>query len=362
MEGEVFLPENKHARLLLRLIYLALGLLGLWLFLAFLLPWLLPFLIALALAWAIEPAVRLLERKLHLRRWLASAACTMALILVLCGLLGLILWRAGDEVALLLGRLPTLLSGLPTLGGHLEDWAYRFTVALPVQFQDFFQEALSGLISQGISLPNRFYDALAGLVTRCAAALPDGMLFLFTTALATYFSSAGRARLLAFLRRQAPQSWQGRLEESRVILKGAFGGWLRAQGILMLVTFGELAVGFLLLRVDLFLLLAALVALVDALPVFGTGTVLLPWALVTFLSGDWKLALGLLALYGLVSLVRSLLEPKLVGDKVGLPPLAALFAMYLGFKALGVPGMILAPLAAIFVKRLHDSGVIKLWR
>ena len=103
-------------------------------------------------------------------------------------------------------------------------------------------------------------------------------------------------------------------------------------------------------------------ALVDALPVFGTGTVLLPWALVTFLSGDWKLALGLLALYGLVSLVRSLLEPKLVGDKVGLPPLAALFAMYLGFKALGVPGMILAPLAAIFVKRLHDSGVIKLWR
>lgn len=235
-------------------------------------------------------------------------------------------------------------------------------MALPVQFQDFFQEALSGLISQGISLPNRFYDALAGLVTRCAAALPDGMLFLFTTALATYFSSAGRARLLAFLRRQAPQSWQGRLEESRVILKGAFGGWLRAQGILMLVTFGELAVGFLLLRVDLFLLLAALVALVDALPVFGTGTVLLPWALVTFLSGDWKLALGLLALYGLVSLVRSLLEPKLVGDKVGLPPLAALFAMYLGFKALGVPGMILAPLAAIFVKRLHDSGVIKLWR
>ena len=252
------MPENKHARLLLRLIYLALGLLGLWLFLAFLLPWLLPFLIALALAWAIEPAVRLLERKLHLRRWLASAACTMALILVLCGLLGLILWRAGYEVALLLGRLPTLLSGLPTLGGHLEDWAYRFTVALPVQFQDFFQEALSGLISQGISLPNRFYDALAGLVTRCAAALPDGMLFLFTTALATYFSSAGRARLLAFLRRQAPQSWQGGLEESRVILKGAFGGWLRAQGILMLVTFGELAVGFLLLRVDLFLLLAAL--------------------------------------------------------------------------------------------------------
>ena len=108
--------------------------------------------------------------------------------------------------------------------------------------------------------------------------------------------------------------------------------------------------------------LAALVALVDALPVFGTGTVLLPWALFSLLSGDWKLAIGLAVLYGLVSAVRSLLEPRLVGQKAGLPPLAALFAMYVGFRALGLWGMILSPLAAIFLKQLHDSGVFRLWR
>ena len=111
-------------------------------------------------------------------------------------------------------------------------------------------------------------------------------------------------------------------------LREALGGWLKAQGLLMLITFGELAAGFLLLRVELSLLLAGLVALVDALPVFGTGTVLLPWAVLALLGGDVRMSVGLLVLYSVISLVRSLLEPRLVGARVGLPPLAALVCMY----------------------------------
>ncbi len=356
------MPQNKHLRFLLKLVYIVLGVLGGWLFFTVLLPWVLPFLLALGLSWLLEKPICLLARRFHLPRWLAAAVCTLLLVLLLFGGLGLVLWRAGYEVALLLGRLPTLLAGLPTMGHTLEDWVYRFIVALPVQFQEFFKQALTGLISQGITLPNRFYDALAALVAQTAAALPSVTLFLFTTALATYFSAASRPQLSAFLRQQIPEGWHGRVDEARDILKGAFGNWLRAQGLLMLITFGELTAGLLLLRVDLALLLAALIALVDALPIFGTGTVLLPWAVLTLLSGDWKLAVGLAVLYGVVSFVRSLLEPKLVGDRIGLPPLAALFAMYLGFSAFGVWGMIFAPLAAIFIKQLHDCGVISLWR
>lgn len=356
------MPENKHLRFLLKLLYVLLGGLGLWLFLRIVLPWLLPFLFALALAWLMERPVTFLMKRLHMKRWLAAALCTLLLLLLLGGALGLLLWRAGYEVALLLGRLPTLLAGLPTMSGALEDWAYRFTVALPVQFQDFFREALEGLIDQGTAVPQRFYDFLAGLVTGFAAAIPNGVLFFFTTALATYFSSAGRPGLMAFFSNQLPTSWRRRLDRVRELAKGALGGWLRAQGILMLVTFGELTAGFLILRVDLALLLAALVALVDALPIFGSGTVLLPWAALSLLSKDWKLALGLTILYGVVFLVRSLLEPKLIGDRIGLHPLAALLSMYVGFQAFGVLGMILSPLAAILVKQVHDSGLLRLWR
>mgnify|MGYP002576778305 FL=1 len=121
---------------------------------------------------------------------------------------------------------------------------------------------------------------------------------------------------------------------------------------------GEEVAGFLLLRVELSLLLAGLVALVDALPVFGTGTVLLPWAVLALLGGDVRMSVGLLVLYSVISLVRSLLEPRLVGARVGLPPLAALVCMYVGFQALGVLGMLLAPLAAVLARQLWDSGLL----
>ena len=356
------MPENKHARFLLGALYAALVALALWLFLTVLLPWLLPFLFALLLAWLLERPVVLLSEKLHFPRWSAAAACTFLFSLLLCAALGLLLWRVGYEVALLLGRLPALLSGLPSLGHTLEDWAYRFIVAAPVGLQDFLRDALEGLVSQGITIPNRFYDWLAGLVGGAAAALPDAGLFLFTTALATYFSSANRPALLSFLRRQLPRRWRPKLNAAKRLMRGTLGGWLRAQGLLMLITFCELTAGFLFLRIDLAFLLAALTALVDALPVFGTGTVLLPWSVVSLLSGDWGLALGLLVLYAVVSVVRSLLEPKLVGERLGLPPLAALLAMYLGFRAFGVTGMIFAPLCAILLKQFHDCGLLRLWR
>lgn len=356
------MPENKHLRFLLYVSYAALGGLALWLVLHFLLPWTLPFLIALALCALLERPVRFLMDRLRLPRWGAAAVCTALLALVLCGLLFLVGWRVWYEVGVLLKRLPALLASLPDLGHWLEDQSYRFIIAAPVSMQPFLRDALDGAMAQAAALPQGLYAWLMDWATAAAGALPDWGLFLFTTALATYFSSAQRPALLAFLRRQVPVGWRRKVSRGGKRLRATFGGWLKAQGALMLITFGELTAGFLVLRIDFALLLAALVALVDALPVFGTGTILLPWAAVELLSGRFSLAAGLLVLYAVVSAVRSLLEPKLVGDRVGLPPLAALLAMYLGFRAFGVAGMVLAPLCAILLKELHDCGFLRLWR
>lgn len=349
-------------KFLLGVCYIAIGALGLWLVLRFLLPWTLPFLIAYLLAALLERPVGFFMDRLKLPRWGAAALCTALLCLLLCALLFLVGWRLWYETALLIQRLPALLSALPDTGAWLEDQAYRFIIAAPVSMQAFLWDALDSAMAQSAAIPAALYDWLVGAAKAAAAALPDWGLFLFTSALATYFISAGRPGLRAFLRRQVPHAWRGKLRGGSKRLKATFGGWLRAQGTLMLITFGELALGFFLLGVDYALLLAALVALVDALPVFGTGTVLLPWAAVELLSGRFPLAAGLAVLYAVVSAVRSLLEPKLVGERVGLPPLAALLAMYVGFKAFGVAGMVLSPLAAIFLKELHDCGYLRLWR
>ena len=100
----------------------------------------------------------------------------------------------------------------------------------------------------------------------------------------------------------------------------------------------------------------------DCLPVFGTGTVLVPWGALCLLTGNVPKGLGLLALYGVISLVRSVLEPKIMAAQVDLPPLAALAAMYVGFCAFGVAGMVLCPMALLCVKQLHDSGWLRLWK
>lgn len=161
--------------------------------------------------------------------------------------------------------------------------------------------------------------------------------------------------------------WQlgHRLDRARGVkanLLSTLGKWCRAQAILLGVTFCELLAGFLLMGQRYALLLAAVTALVDALPVFGTGTVLLPWAAVCLLAGQAPRAVALAALYAVISAVRSLLEPKVMAAQAGLPPLAALAAMYAGFRALGVAGMILLPMALLFVKQLHDEGYVGLWK
>lgn len=181
--------------------------------------------------------------------------------------------------------------------------------------------------------------------------------------------AAGLVLLAMVLLRQVCEL-SGRLPEDRLRqargvkadLLATLGKWCKAQCILLGVTFCELLAGLLLMRQGYALLLAALIAVIDALPVFGTGTVLVPWGALCLLTGNVPKGLGLLALYGVISLVRSVLEPKIMAAQVDLSPLAALAAMYVGFCAFGVAGMVLCPMALLFVKQLHDSGWLRLWK
>ena len=134
-------------------------------------------------------------------------------------------------------------------------------------------------------------------------------------------------------------------------------GWLSAQLKLSVIAFGALLVGFWLLRVPYGILWAAVIAVVDLLPVLGCGTVLVPWSLICLLQGQQLRGLGLLGLYGVVWLLRSVLEPKLLGKELGLDPLVTLLAVYAGYRLLGLTGMLLAPILAVAVVKLAEQGM-----
>ena len=347
--------EDRYLRWVIRLLWAGLVLAAVWVCFRWVLPWLAPFLLAAILAWLLEPPVRLLTQRCRLPRRLAAALCTLAAAALVVGGAALLLWRLWYELVQLAGRLPALLGNLSTLADQAEQWLYRLFVALPSDLREPARQAVEELVRSALALPGRLGKSGAAWAASALSALPSAGLFLFTLFLAAYFFSADRPGLRAVVR-QLPHRWQNRLSRWRQAAAQAAGGWLRAQGLLLLATFVQVTVGLLLLRVQPAVLLASLTALVDALPIFGSGTVLVPWGLWALMRGDLLRGLGLLFLYGLVTLVRSLLEPRLVGQRAGLPPLAALVSMYAGFQIFGILGLLAAPLAAVVVWQLWTEG------
>ena len=205
-------------------------------------------------------------------------------------------------------------------------------------------------------------STLLRLLTGLVSALPQVMLFCATTALALFFTSAAYPQLMAFLRRQLPPAWRETARGIKASLITTIGKWVKAQCVLIIITFCQLLAGLLLIRQPYALLLSAVIAFIDALPVFGTGTVLLPWAVLCCLAGSFPKGIALTALYLVIWLVRSIMEPKLMAQSAGLPPLPALAAMYIGFCAMGVAGMILGPILLLLIKQLHDGGYLRLWK
>ena len=332
-----------------------------WLTLRYALVWLLPFLLALGAASLLEPLIEAARRRLHLRRGFTAAVLTLVLVGGVLAVLIALAVQVVEQAVALVSSLPELLAALPETMASLERRLEGFCAACPDGVRQTAEHMLDSLPRRAAELAGQVSSAVLQGAGRAMAALPRVLLACGTTVLAVFFTLSAYPAVRGFFRRQLGH----RLDRARGVkanLLSTLGKWCRAQAILLGVTFCQLLAGFLLMGQRYALLLAAVTALVDALPVFGTGTVLLPWAAVCLLAGQAARAVALAALYAVISAVRSLLEPKVMAAQAGLPPLAALAAMYAGFRALGVAGMILLPMALLFVKQLHDEGYVGLWK
>lgn len=328
----------------------------------FLLPCLLPFLLAFLAAWLLEPAVRGLTVRYHMKRGFASAACVTVLLAAIAGILWFVVSRLVYEAVEFIEELPELLSGVPPLLERLEAGAERFIQRSPAKARDYLQGAMGSLAEKAREWPAAVSGKALTKLSEWGKKAPAAVLSGATFVIGTFFISAGFPEIYKFLRRQVPERFRTRAGELKRDLLGGMGRWFRAEVTMMFVTFLELTAAFLLLRVRYAAVVAAITAAIDALPVFGTGIVLVPWAIFSFLSGETGLAVGLLAAWLTAALVRNILEPKLLGREFGLSPAAALLAMYAGFRLVGVWGMILFPPGLMMIKVMNDKGYVRLWK
>ena len=175
--------------------------------------------------------------------------------------------------------------------------------------------------------------------------------------LSSYFFVADRSGINEWFNRHMPRSLQNRYHMVKRSLVRAVGGYFKAQFKIEIWMYILLVIGFTILGVDYALLIAIGVAFLDFLPFFGTGTVMVPWAILKILSGDYQMALGLLIIWGVGQLVRQVIQPKIVGDSVGVPPIPTLFLLFIGYKLGSVIGMIVAVPIGLIVYTMYEEGV-----
>ena len=302
--------------------------------LCFLLPKFLVFFMPFVIGWIISmianPLVRFLEKRVKIVRKHGSMMIIIGVLAAVIGLGYLGISRLVTEAGHLITNLPQMYANLQEdfeeIGENLEVFYHR----LPKDTQENLEEAgteltgyLGGLV-QAIGEPT--FDAAGNFVKN----VPGTLVAIIMSLLSAYFFTAERDAILAELKKAAP------------------------SGVYVL-----LVIGLFILKVDFVLLVAFLIAFLDMLPFFGTGTVLWPWAAIKILSGDYQIAIGLMILYAVTQIVRQVIQPKIVGDTIGMNPLATLIFMYIGYKVSSIAGMIIAvPLGMILIN-LYQAGVFE---
>ncbi len=332
-----------HRDTIRRAALLAGGFLGAWLFLKYLLPIFLPFLLGLLLATTAEPAVRLGVR-LKLPRWAATGlgvSLTLLLLITLVSMLGAAIVK---ELGTLAGRLPNLQNTATETADRLRFFLENAAAHAPESVRPLVDRSVSRLFDSGSTFLEQATIRLPGAISAFLSRVPDGALGIGTGILSGFMLSARLPKLKEKLAERLPGKVKTHLLPALKRSKNALLGWLKAQLKLSAITYCVITVGFLLLQIPYAPLWAIAVAVVDAVPLLGTGTILVPWALICLVQRQHFRSIGLLCIYGVTFLTRTILEPRLVGRHLGLDPLVTLVFLYLGYRFWGIVGMLLAPM------------------
>lgn len=348
---------RKYCKALVNLAVAAGVLLGIVLVLPRILVFFSPFAAGWVIALLAGPPVRFFEEKIRLKRKIGGA---FVIIVVIAAVVSA-LYFAGIQ---LMGQLMGLVKALPGILADVEadlaDIGARLNLLLarlPGDMQLELDENALQLETYLGGLLGKIGSPTITAAGNIAKGLPAACIAVIMALLSAYFFVAERQQMNEWFRRHMPASVQARYRMIRQSLARSVGGYLKAQLKIEFWMYFLLLIGLGILRVDYFGLIALGIAFLDFLPFFGTGTVLIPWAVIRILTAEYKMAVGLLIIWGVGQLARQLIQPKIVGDSIGIAPLPTLFLLYGGYKLSGVAGMIVAVPAGLLVYTLYQEGV-----
>ena len=359
----MYLPEKGYKRIIVLTFYIALGSVIAYFFFNYLFVGLLPFLIGWVIARALQSPLRFLHKKAHFPRKITAVVLVFLVVSVLCTLIYLIAARLYSEAIGLVASLPMILANLPDIGNTILVFFERLLIDIP--YFDLTQ-TISGLFANideaVLSVIQLLSPTLALAIKNTVLAVPYSIIFIIITIVATCYITTDYEAIMDFLKAQLPKKALDFVTEFKNQFFETTFKYFKAYLLIIFITFCELFIGFSLLGNKYSFVLAAIVSLIDVLPVLGTGTVLLPWAVIEIVIGEVPLGIELLVLYAVVTVVRQIIEPRIVGSSIGLHPLLTLLFMYIGMRLMGIVGLFALPVLAIILKNLNDKGVIRIFK
>lgn len=327
-------------------------------------PVLIPFIIAFAVAWLLYRPATYISEKIHIKQNLVS----VVLVIAFYALVGILIY-------VLFSRLVGLVQGVfEELTAFLSETIFPMLERFFSWTDNMARKAMGAggentihieseeLVSRAGELVSGVSGTVISKASGFAAGIPGFVMKILIAVIATVFMEIEFTGIMKFLKRQVPDRWQRALQEGKTFLVGTIGKFVLSYAIILGITFVELTVGFLILGIEGAVVVAFLIAILDILPVLGTGTILIPWMIIAFATGNIKMGVGILLLYLVITVVRNILEPKLVGRQMGLSPVIMLPSMLIGLQLFGIIGLFLVPFGVAFLKNLNDRGVIHIFR
>jgi len=318
-----------------------------------------PFVAALAAAAVLNGPVRRLQHILGWSRQMVTLVLLLVLFVLLGGVIGLLGYAAGSELAALVQNWDKLLAGLQEALDQMEVLFARLWALVPPQLYHTAQSLVDAVMDWlGTATPELF-DRVLDYTRDKAMGVPSFVVALLMFVMGTFFLTADYPYLRTRLAQSLDENALHALRQFRLTALGAFGGYLKAQLLLSVGVFFILLAGFLITRQPYGLLLALGLAVLDFIPIVGAGTVMVPWAVTALFTRDLPTAIRIMVIWGVIALFRRVMEPKFVGDQTGLSPILSLISIYVGMKAAGVLGMILGPILTLVILNLAGMGMFR---
>lgn len=325
--------------------------------------WFLPFIIGFFIAYILKPVANLIERVTKFKNKGVSIFVISFFYVAIIGIAGFIIANIWGLIYEFIKLFPTIyIESIEPMISSANDWIISFINTLSPEVASLISESFNDILAAVTKVVSNISKTVLFSITGVAQKIPIYFITLLFSIICSVLITIDYDNVTAFLGRQIPSKMKGILLDTRKILLGTIFKMAKAYFILLFIAFVEMCIGFIILGIDHAIPIAALIALLDIVPLIGIGGILVPWGIYEMIVGQKTIGIGLLIIYLIAYILRNTLEPKIVGQQIGLHSLVTFVSMFVGFKIFGFIGFMLAPIIAIIIKQLNDDKKINIYR